>query len=183
MWQPIVTQKRAVQRFERKQLNELWQIDLIEKEPTALGDVYGVPILDDHSPYLVGLRFYLTKDVETALLTTYLARSENGTPQEVLCDRGGQFVDTTGAGTTRFHEVLDALGTQLRIAQRAQTKGREERLKQFIERDLLDEVRWQVTSLADLNERADTWRRNYNQAHFHETIHSVHAQPTILTWS
>jgi hypothetical protein len=24
--------------------------------------------------------------------------------------------------------------------------------------------------LADLNERADTWRRNYNQAHFHETI-------------
>ncbi len=170
VWEPYAGQKHAVQRFERKEPNELWQIDLIEKEPTTIGDVYGVPILDDHSRYLVGLRFFLTKGAETTLLTTYLAMAENGTPAEILCDRGGQFVDPTGAGTTHFEEVLKALGIQLRIAWRAQTKGKEERLNQFIERDFLDEVRWQVENLADLNHRADLWRREYNQTHVNETI-------------
>ena len=65
VWEPYASQKRAVQRFEREEPNELWQIDLIEKEPTTIGDVYGVPILDDHSRYLVGLRFFLTKGAET----------------------------------------------------------------------------------------------------------------------
>lgn len=176
VWEPYYGQKRAVQRFEREQPNELWQIDLIEKEPTAIGDVYGVPIIDDHSRYLVGLRFFLTKGAETALLTTYLAMTENGTPAEILCDRGGQFVDATGAGSTHFEEVLKALGIQLRIALRAQTKGKEERLNQFIERDFLDEVRWQVTSLADLNNRAEAWRQDYNQAHINESIQCAPAE-------
>jgi hypothetical protein len=176
VWERTASEKRAVQRFERAKPNELWQIDLIEKEPTAIGDVYGVPILDDHSRYLVGLRFFLTKGAETTLLTTYLAMTENGTPEEILCDRGGQFVDSTGAGQTRFQEVLDALGIQLRIAWRAQTKGKEERINQFIERDFLDEVRWQVTSLVDLNQRADDWRRGYNQTHRNESIRCTPAK-------
>jgi transposase InsO family protein len=171
VWEPSYGQKRAIQRFEREQPNELWQIDLIEKEPTAIGDVYGVPILDDHSRYLVGLRFFLTKEAETTLLTTYQAMTEHGTPQEILCDRGGQFVDPTGVGTTQFEEMLKALGIQLRIAPRAQTKGKEERINQFIERDFLDEVRWQVTSLTDLNDQAAVWRDDYNHTHPHESIH------------
>lgn len=170
VWQEVSTEKRAVQRFERSQPNELWQIDLIEREPTAIGQVYGVPIMDDHSRYLVGLRFFLTKEAETALLTTHQAMAQHGTPQQLLCDRGGQFVDATGAGVTHFQEVLQALGITLLIAPRAQTKGKEERINQFIERDFLDEVRWEVESLQDLNERAERWRREYNQQHFHETI-------------
>lgn len=176
VWEPYGSQKRAVQRFEREEPNELWQIDLIEKEPTAIGEVYGVPILDDYSRYLLGLRFFLTKGAETTLLTTYLAMAAYGTPAEILCDRGGQFVDATGVGTTHFEEVLKALGIQLRIARRAETKGKEERLNQFIERDFLDEVRWQVENLADLNHRADLWRREYNQTHVNETIRCTPAK-------
>jgi len=170
VWEVCSTQKHALQRFERAQPNELWQIDLIEREPTAIGQVYGVPILDDHSRYLVGLRFFLTKGAETTLVTTHQAMVENGTPQEMLCDRGGQFVDATGAGITHFQEVLQTLGITLSLAPRAQTKGKEERINQFIERDLLDEVRWQVRSLEDLNERADRWRQEYNHQHYHESI-------------
>lgn len=58
VWESPKTQKKAVRRFERARPNALWQIDLIEKEPSAIGDVHGVPIIDDHSRYLVGLRFY-----------------------------------------------------------------------------------------------------------------------------
>lgn len=169
VWEPYYGQKRAVQRFERAKPNQLWQIDLIEKEPTAIGEVYGVPIIDDHSRHLVGLRFFLTKGAETALLTTYLAMAENGTPAEILCDRGGQFVDPTGVGTTHFEEVLKALGIELSLASRPQTKGKEERVNQFIQRDFLDEVRWQVTSLPDLNQRGEVWRQDYNQTHVNET--------------
>jgi len=61
VWEPDATQKVAVQRFERSRPNELWQIDLIEKEPTAIGNVYGVPILDDHSRYMLGLRLFFTR--------------------------------------------------------------------------------------------------------------------------
>ena len=170
VWKPNETQKAAVQRFERARPNELWQIDLIEKEPSVIGDVYGVPILDDHSRYMLGLRFFVTKGQETSLLTTYLAMAENGTPEELLCDRGGQFVDATGAGMTQFQTVLDALGIRLRVAYRAQTKGKEERVNQFIERDFLDEVRWQIRDLDDLNRRAEEWRQFYNHSHFHEGI-------------
>jgi putative transposase len=175
-WEAIYGQKRAIQRFEREQPNELWQIDLIEKEPTAIGDVFGVPIIDDHSRYLVGLRFFLDKGEHTTLLTTYQAMVECGTPAEMLCDRGRQFVDPGGAGTTRFEDMLQALGIRLRIAFRAQTKGKEERINQFIERDFLDEVRWQVPSLTDLNRRADTWRADYNHTHVNESIRCTPAQ-------
>jgi transposase len=176
VWERAKSGKEAVQRFERRQPNELWQIDLIEKEPTAIGDVYGVPILDDYSRYLVALRFFFTKGAETTLLTTYLAMTENGTPEEMLCDRGGQFVDPAGAGKTHFQEVLQALGIDLRIAWRAQTKGKEERINQFIERDFLDEVRWHISSLAALNQMAEEWRCAYNQTHRNETIRCTPAQ-------
>jgi hypothetical protein len=169
VWEPHPSNKRAVRRFERSKPNDLWQADLVEKEPTAIGEVYGVPILDDHSRYLVALRFFLTKEADTALLTTYLAMAENGTPLEILCDRGGQFVDPSGVGKTHFEEVLQALGIKLSIAPRAQTKGKEERIIQFIERDFLDEVRWQITDVEDLNERGEIWRQKYNQSHVNET--------------
>jgi hypothetical protein len=126
--QKAPTEKRAVQRFERGQPNELRQIDLIEREPTAIGEVYGVPIIDDHSRYLVGLRFFLTKGAETTLLTTHQAMVRHGIPQQMLCDPGGQFVDATGAGITHFQVVLQALGIPLLVAPRAQTKGKEERI-------------------------------------------------------
>jgi Integrase core domain len=176
VWQRADSEKQAVPRFERAQPNELWQIDLIEREPTAIGEVYGIPILDDHSRYLAGLRFFLTKGAETALLTTYLAMRENGTPAEILCDRGGQFVDATGAGTTQFQDVLASLGIKLTVAARAQTKGKEERLNQFIERDFLDEVRWDITSVADLNQRGEAWRQRYNQSHVNETTWCIPAR-------
>jgi hypothetical protein len=169
IWDEPVGEQRAIQRFERDKPNELWQIDFIENEPTAIGEVYGIPILDDHSRYLVGLHFFLSKGQETALQTAYQAMTKHGTPAEILCDRGGAFVDATGAGRTTFQEMLQTLGITLTIAPRAQTKGKEERINQFIERDLLDEVRYDITSLADLNARGDAWCRAYNATHVNET--------------
>ena len=134
-----------------------------------------MPILDDHSRYLCALRFLLTKDAETTLLTTYLAMKECGTPAEMLRDRAGRFVDATGKGQTHFQEIVEALGIGLHIAPRAETKGNEERLNQFTERDFLDEVRWQIGSLHELNRLADARRDRYNHSHVHKATHCTPA--------
>jgi hypothetical protein len=42
-WEPLTSQKPAIRRFERAKPNDLRQIGLVEKEPTAIGEVYGVP--------------------------------------------------------------------------------------------------------------------------------------------
>ena len=169
VWEEKSPPPQPIRRFERSQPNELWQFDLIEQEETAIGKVYGLVIVDDYSRYLVGLRFFLTKEEQGVLFTTYLAMRENGTPLEILCDRGGQFVSTRGEGETHFQEIMDCLGIKVHVTSRPQTKGKNERLNQFIQRDFLDEVRWQIPDLEKLNELAEDWRRNYNLHHVNET--------------
>ena len=71
---------------------------------------------------------------------------------------------------------MDVLGLGLRIARRAQTKGKEERLNQFVDRDFRDEVRWCGGSLADLNEKAQVWRHECNHARVNQTFRCVPAR-------
>ncbi len=52
VWEPSSTEKDAVQRF------ELWQIDVRKREPAVVGEVYGVPLLDDYCRYVLGLRSF-----------------------------------------------------------------------------------------------------------------------------
>ena len=67
----------------------MWQADLIELEETCLGKVYAVVVMDDHSRYLLALRFSFTKAAEGVLYTIYLAFCQYGLPSRILVDRGG----------------------------------------------------------------------------------------------
>ena len=60
-------------------------------------------IVDDHSRYLLALRFFLTKEQEGVLYTLYLAFCEYGFPSCILVDRGGQFYSALqGAETVSY---------------------------------------------------------------------------------
>jgi len=90
VWQsPRVKRERAIRPFEEPVLNGLWQAELIEPEETCLGKAYAVVIIDDHSRYLLALRFFFTKEEEGVLYTFYLAFCEFGLPARILVDRGG----------------------------------------------------------------------------------------------
>jgi transposase len=175
VWEPLYSEKKKVERFEKAQPNELWQIDLIEDEPTSFGKVSGVIIEDDYSRNLVELKFFQSKEGKNVLLTTYLAFQENGIPLEILHDGGSQFCPTGKEGESQFQEVMAALGINLRLAERAQIKGKNERLNQFIQRDFLDEVRFKVTNLEELNQQAEVWRRKRNENFVHEGIRATPA--------
>jgi hypothetical protein len=168
VWQPPLY-GRAIQRFEKAAPNVLWQVDLIEQEETCLGTVYALVAIDDHSRFLTALRFSFTKAQEAILYALYVAFVEYGLPTGLLVDRGGQFYTAVGEGESRFLEVMQTLGIAVEYTSRPQTKGKVEKVIQFVERDFLNVQRNRVESLDDLNDKATTWRDWYNHR-IHEGI-------------
>ncbi len=166
---PQLKREEAITPFEEPVPNGLWQADLIELEKTCLGRVYAVVIMDDHSRYLLALHFSFTKEQEEVLYIFYLTFCRYGLPVRILVDRGGQFYTSLERGESRFQEVMDKLGVEVQYTSRPQTKGKVEKLIQFIERDFLDVQRNRVTGLDDLNAQAEAWRQRYNQRE-HEGI-------------
>ena len=169
---PRTQRPQPITRFEATRPNALWQGDLIELADTCLGKVYATVILDDHARYLLGLRFAFTKGQEGVLYAFYLAFCAVGLPAEVLVDRGGQFYATADGAISRFQQALERLGVTVHFTSRAQTKGKVEKLIQFIERDFLNVTRNRVTDLDALNAQAECWRVRYN-ARAHEGIHTA----------
>jgi transposase InsO family protein len=163
--------------FERAAPHALWQVDLLEEEKTACGTVHGVFYLDDHSRYAVAGAFFHDKREEHVLTVGIQAVQTHGLPLEVLSDNGAQFrpvgeeLRAQGA-QTRYEQGWAALGVMVTFAgpYHPQTKGKEERFNRFVKEDFLDEVRDQVSSLADLNARFGTWLQWYNLAHAHSTL-------------
>lgn len=148
-------------RFEEEIANATWQIDLIEGEETALGKVYALVIVDDHSRYLLGLFFFLTKEAEPILYAVYQVFLRYGLPVRILVDRGSQFY-AEGSQST-FQLAMARLGVEVLYTSRPQTKGKVEKLNQYVERDFLGVWRKRVQNLEDLNARAEQWRQWYNR--------------------
>ncbi len=165
------------QFFERAEPNALWQVDLIEEKPTAIGPVHGVFYIDDHSRCCVGGGFFFEKDAENVLQVGVEAVSTHGLPVEILSDNGAQFRPTlpearAAGAKTRYQRGWEALGTTVTFAApyHPQTKGKEERFNRFVEEDFLTEVRQNVTSLEDLNTRWRAWQEWYNTQWTHSAL-------------
>ncbi len=81
----------------RAEPNALWQVDLIEDEPTAVGKVQGIVSLDDHSRTCVGGGFFAHKGEENVLAVGIDAVTENGLPVDVLSGNWSRFRPVGGA--------------------------------------------------------------------------------------
>ena len=124
VWVPPRRGEKPITPFEKPLPNMLWQVDLIELEETCLGKVYAVVVIDDHSRYLLALRFFLTKEQEGVLYTLYLAFCEYGLPSCILVDRGGQFYSALQGAESRFQEVMARLGIEVQYTSRPRRRGR-----------------------------------------------------------
>lgn len=75
-------------RWERDHSNSLWQMDwawIADKQLWLLA------IIDDHSRFIVGARYYTEATTENALELVDEAINHYGQPKEILTDRGTQF--------------------------------------------------------------------------------------------
>lgn len=148
----------AVERFERAQPNELWQMDF--KSPKGWNAPVGpLSVLDDHSRYLLALQ--ATGSPRRELVQEQLQRVfyECGVPEGMLMDHGIPWWSARAAmGTTELAVWLMKQGIELYWSgiRHPQTQGKVERFHGEMERALqrrgwqgkpqqqwLDEFRWE----------------------------------------
>jgi transposase InsO family protein len=174
---------KPVQRFEREQPNELWQMDF--KGYFALGGggyCHPLTVLDDHSRYLVGLKACPDETYETVQRQLTAIFQQFGLPQGMLMDNGSPWGNDGGSHYT----ILTAWLVRLEIAvwhgrpYHPQTQGKDERLN----RTLLTEViqRHAMHDLIECQRVFDQWWHTYNDERPHDALQldtpAAHYQPS-----
>jgi hypothetical protein len=147
----------AVQRFERKQPNELWQMDF--KGPKGWPQKVGpLSVLDDHSRFLIALSATDSTHGEAVQKRLVEAFERCGVPQGMLMDHGTPWWSTYSLwGGTQLSLWLMRQGIQLHWSRirHPQTQGKVERFHGCLQRALqrrgpsenyqawLDAYRWE----------------------------------------
>lgn len=176
-------QHKPMQRFERAQPNELWQMDF--KGYFALsagGYCHPLTVIDDHSRFLVGLKACPDETYPTVQGQLTAIFRQFGLPEQMLMDNGSPW----GDDWVTHHTILTAWLLRLDIGvshgrpYHPQTQGKDERLN----RTLKDEV-ISCHAMTDLNESQtvfDQWWYTYNYDRPHDALHldtpALHYQPS-----
>ena len=164
-----------VQRFERSEPNDLWQMDF--KGWFELGNrkrCYPLTALDDHSRYNLILEACVgesNKDVRPVLSRAF---QRYGLPRQILCDHGKPW----GGGSLAAHDYITSfevwllrLGVEVihgRV-RHPQTQGKEERFHRTLKAEVLDRsVKWRTH--ADCQKALTQWQRIYNTERPHESL-------------
>lgn len=138
-----------------------------------VGIVHLLLIEDDYSRYGIVGEFFKQKNEDNALKVLREAFEEYGLPDEMIYDRDPMFVPARGGknAKTKFGEILEFLVIDPRPASsgHAETKGKIEKLIQFVEEDFLPEGEFR--NIKDLNSKFRVWlNRSYNTKHHHSAL-------------
>lgn len=160
-----------VQRFERPQPNQLWQLDFKGFIEINRQKVYPLTILDDHSRFLLALRCGTDQTYASAWNGLWDALGEYGLPDQLLCDNAFGTHGREAPGLSWFEARLIRLGIRP-IHGRAyhpQTQGKIERLHGTLEREVFP--RLPHNALPVFQAGLDRWRREvYNAVRPHEAL-------------
>jgi transposase InsO family protein len=169
-------QQIALQRFERKQPNELWQMDF--KGPQGFNKGSGpLSIQDDFSRYLLALRRLssnTTRHVKAVLQATFEAC---GLPEYLLLDHGKPWYDTVNRwGWTELTVWILRQGVRITFSRvrHPQTQGKIERMHGALQRAIR-----QRKAPADKQSWLDRFRDEYNHVRPHEAIGMI---PPAQRW-
>jgi transposase InsO family protein len=164
----------AVQRFERPEPNQLWQLDFKGFVEINRQRIYPLTILDDHSRFLLALRCCTDQTYVSAWNVLWDAMGEYGLPDQLLCDNAFGTHGRVAPGLSWFEARLIRLGIRP-IHGRAyhpQTQGKIERLHGTLERELFP--RLPHDDLSVFQAGLDRWRRCvYNALRPHEALGDV----------
>jgi len=153
---------KALQRFEAKHPNDLWQTDIMGRiDFPNLGSVYLIATIDDCSRFCLAAKWFRTQNKINVFLVWYEALSHWGCPRAILQDQGSQYKARVRFGTADYQWYANALGIHLTWARRAQTKGKIERFWKFVQTDFVNEV-WSAKSITEINKTFCRWLVMYN---------------------
>ncbi len=158
----------AVQRFERAQPNELWQMDF--KGPKGWPQAVGpLSVLDDHSRYLIALAANGSTRGEPVREQLAEAFQRCGVPEGMLMDHGTPWWSTKSAsGRTHLSLWLMRQGIRLHWSgiRHPQTQGKVERFHGSLQRALVRRGIPRIATQAWL----DAYRWEHNHVRPHEAL-------------
>jgi transposase InsO family protein len=164
-------QQPALNRFERGQPNELWQMDFKGQYRSPRGDCYPLSIVDDHSRFAVGLYALNGTALEPVRDSLTDAFQRYGVSEQMLMDHGTPWWGAHSEhGLTQLSVWMIKQGIQLRYSGigHPQTQGKVERFHRTLSESLRhhhmpdDPQQWQ--------DRLDRFRHTYNEVRPHEAL-------------
>jgi transposase InsO family protein len=161
--------RRALQRFERAEPNQLWQMDFKGSKgwDTPTGPL---SVLDDHSRYLIALRGTWTTKAEPVREQLESAFSACGVPEAMLMDHGTPWWNAMApTGATWLTVWLMQQGIELHWSgyRHPQTQGKVERFHGSLQR-----AQWRRGGVPDEHRQQwlDEYRQEYNHVRPHEAL-------------
>jgi transposase InsO family protein len=157
----------ALQRFERSQPNELWQMDF--KGPTGWPQSVGpLSVLDDHSRYLIALAANGNTRGEPVREKLEEAFQRCGVPEGMLMDHGTPWWNRAPGGWTKLSLWLMRQGIELHWSgiRHPQTQGKVERFHGSLQRAVERRGLGQQHPQAWL----DAYRFEHNHVRPHEAL-------------
>ena len=169
----------AAKRFQRGAPNQMWQMDFKGMPAPWTNRQLPLSIVDDHSRYLVALRWQQGMTMAVVRETVSEVFEQAGVPQQMLLDHGVPWWNMeSGIGLTQFSVGLMKQGIDLIFSgyRHPQTQGKVERFHGSLERAMRlrgmpEPSQWQRW----LNE----YRREYNEQRPHEALGM---QPPARRW-
>jgi transposase InsO family protein len=162
---------KPIQRFERQQPNELWQMDF--KGYFALqagGYCHPLTVIDDYSRFLVGLKACPNETYETVQSQLIAIFQQFGLPDRMLMDNGSPW----GDDWVTHHTILTTWLLRLEIAvshgrpYHPQTQGKDERLNRTLKTEVISQHA--MTDLLESQTVFDQWWQTYNYVRPHEAL-------------
>lgn len=161
-----------LQRFERSQPNELWQMDHKGHFATQSGQrCHPLTVLDDHSRYNLVLDAAGDERRPTVQAALTAAFERYGLPEAILCDNGGVWGRVTSTtGHTPLSLWLLRLGVRVLHGRpyHPQTQGKEERFHRTLKAELLSRHTWR--DLAHCAAEFPRYRQRYNHERPHDAL-------------
>lgn len=168
---PLETEKRKpFIRFERKNPNELWQMDFKGYFLMNEGQCHPLTILDDCSRYSICLKACTSENeisVRNALETSF---RQYGLPIAMTMDNGSPWKGYPKQRLSSLTVWLMRLGIRVSHSRpnHPQTQGKDERFHRTFKEEVLKYHNFQ--SLLDAQRHFDEWREIYNHIRPHEAI-------------
>jgi transposase InsO family protein len=169
-----------LQRFERAQPNELWQVDFKGPLEVDRKQITPLTVLDDHSRYLLAFQSCTDRTMATAWNILWHVFGQVGLPRQILCDNAFGARGQRPAGLSWFDSRLVRLGIIPSHGRpyHPQTQGKVEALHRSADRELL-EFNARKDNPLDFQQDCDAYRHLYNTFRPHQALGD---QPPVLRW-
>jgi len=159
-----------LQRFERAQPNELWQMDFKGHFDIGRGRCHPLTVLDDHSRYALGIEACGDERSATARERLRAVFRRYGLPDAMLMDNGPPWGDPGGGPHTAFTVWLMRLAVRVTHGRpyHPQTQGKDERFHRTLKAEVLNGRHF--ADLAECQRAFESWRHIYNHHRPHQAL-------------